>query len=254
MPFSVDPGLPQGWPSGRQITRHARFLHREDGQARPHWCNIKLRRNLNNWEFLTRDPLTSMPIAPSGVAVVASEPPIGRAHHVYAGPSVGEHDLLHRCYYMLDIALSWTHDEISIQVVVGGAPNAADRVVRTVVCPSTLCRESSTAPVPDFTLSGALARSSSRSIKVNQNRPASSNSSVCVGPRVNIWNGMLSVTENTRLEETNLSCTPGSYFLPFAEGGAGATHRASMAKSNCLEGPDGPLPTNHSSSTGLTQI
>lgn len=80
-----------------------------------------------------------------------------------------------------------------------------DRVVRTVVCPSTLYRELSTAPFLDFTLPGALARSSSRSIKVHQNGPASSNSPVCVGPCVNTWNGTLSVTENTRLEGTNLS-------------------------------------------------
>ncbi|KAL1604825.1 hypothetical protein SLS60_004365 [Paraconiothyrium brasiliense] len=66
----------------------------------------------------------------------------------------------------------------------------------------------------------------------------------CVGPYRRVWNGTLPVTASVRPEGPKLFLKDGYYYLLIAEGGTGATHRASIARSNSPEGPWEASPTN----------
>ncbi|RSL81765.1 hypothetical protein CEP52_017130 [Fusarium oligoseptatum] len=69
-------------------------------------------------------------------------------------------------------------------------------------------------------------------------------SGACVGPYRSIWNGTLPVTNKTRPEGPKLFYRDKYYYLLIAEGGTGATHRASIARSKSPEGPWDSSPTN----------
>lgn len=66
----------------------------------------------------------------------------------------------------------------------------------------------------------------------------------CLGPYRNIWNGTLPVTASTRPEGPKIFKKDAYYYLLIAEGGTGATHRASIARSASPEGPWETSPTN----------
>ncbi|KAJ4290361.1 hypothetical protein N0V90_010577 [Kalmusia sp. IMI 367209] len=66
----------------------------------------------------------------------------------------------------------------------------------------------------------------------------------CTGPYRRIWNGTLPVTSSVRPEGPKLFDKDGYYYLLIAEGGTGATHRASIARSRSPEGPWEASPTN----------
>lgn len=66
----------------------------------------------------------------------------------------------------------------------------------------------------------------------------------CIGPYRNVWNGTLPVAEDIRPEGPKLFYKDGYYYLLIAEGGTGATHRASIARSDSPEGPWESSPTN----------
>lgn len=66
----------------------------------------------------------------------------------------------------------------------------------------------------------------------------------CVGPYIRVWNGTLPVTPKVRPEGPKLFLKDGYYYLLIAEGGTGATHRASIARSKSPEGPWEASPTN----------
>ncbi|KAJ4188646.1 hypothetical protein NW767_011754 [Fusarium falciforme] len=69
-------------------------------------------------------------------------------------------------------------------------------------------------------------------------------SGACVGPYRSIWNGTTPVTNKTRPEGPKLFYKDKYYYLVIAEGGTGATHRASIARSKSPEGPWDSSPTN----------
>ncbi|KAL5357337.1 glycosyl hydrolase [Aspergillus floccosus] len=66
----------------------------------------------------------------------------------------------------------------------------------------------------------------------------------CVGPFRNIWNGTLPLTAKERPEGPKLFLKDEYYYLLIAEGGTGATHRATIARSKSPEGPWESSPTN----------
>lgn len=66
----------------------------------------------------------------------------------------------------------------------------------------------------------------------------------CLGPWFRSWNGSLPVSASARPEGPKVFFKDGYYYLIAAEGGTGSTHRATIARSESIEGPWESSPTN----------
>lgn len=66
----------------------------------------------------------------------------------------------------------------------------------------------------------------------------------CLGPWFRTWNGSLPVSPSGRPEGPKVFYRDGYYYLLAAEGGTGITHRATIARSESIEGPWESSPTN----------